>query len=141
MDTSNTGANFGTLTALRVDGSPIVNSYIRFTVPSLGGGTISQVRLLIWANSASSTGIAAKAVADNTWVETTITASNAPPMGSTLATITPITTGTWVTYNVTSYVTGQGTFSFGLSTSGATAISLASRESGAHAPQLIVDLH
>jgi hypothetical protein len=119
----------------------VVNSYLRFTVPSLGGKSISQVRLLIWANSASSTGIAAKTVADNTWGETTITASNAPPMGSTLATSPAVVTGTWITYTVTSYVTGQGTFSFGLSTSGATAISLASRESGAHAPQLIVDLH
>jgi hypothetical protein len=124
-----------------VDGSPVVNSYLRFTVPSLGGKSISQVRFLIWANSASSTGIAAEKVADNTWGETTITASNAPPMGSTLSTSPAVVTGTWITYNVTSYVTGQGTFSFGLSTSGATAISLASRESGAHAPQLIVDLH
>jgi hypothetical protein len=141
VDTSNAGANFGTATTFRVDGSPVVNSYLRFTVPSLSGGTISQVRLLIWANSASSTGIAAKTVADNTWGETTITASNAPPMGSTLATSPAVVTGTWVTYDVTTYIIGQGTFSFGLSTSGATAISLASRESGAHAPQLIVDLH
>jgi len=124
-----------------VDGSPIVNSYLRFTVPSLNGMTISRVRLLIFANSASSSGIAAKTVADNTWGETTINASNAPAMGSTLATSPAVVTGTWITYDVTSYVTGQGTFSFGLSTSGGTAISLASRESGAHSPQLIVDLH
>ncbi len=141
VDTSNASANFGTSTQLRVDGSPIVNSYLRFTVPSLGGGSVSRVRLLIWANSASSSGIAAKTVANNTWGETTINASNAPAVGSTLATSPAVVTGTWITYDVTSYVTGQGTFSFGNSTSGATAISLASRESGAHSPQLIVDLH
>jgi hypothetical protein len=124
-----------------VDGSPVVNSYLRFGVLGLGGRLITRVRLLIYANSASSSGIAAKTVANNTWGESTITASNAPALGSTLATSPPVATGTWLTFDVTSYITGEGTFSFGLSTSGVTAISLASRESGAHSPQLIVDLH
>lgn len=141
IDTSNASANFGTSTQIRVDGSPIVNSYIRFTVPALSGSSIKSVSLLVFANSASSTGIAAKTVADNTWGETTITASNAPAMGSTLGTSPAVVTGTWITYNVTSYVTGPGTYSFGLSTAGGTAISLASRESGAHAPQLIVTMN
>jgi hypothetical protein len=141
IDTSNATANFGTLTQIRVDGSPIVNSYLRFTVPSLSGSSVKQVRLLIYANSASGTGIAAKTVADNSWGETTINASNAPAMGSTLSTSPAVVTGTWITYDVTSYVTGQGTFSFGLSTAGGTAISLASRESGAHSPQLIVTMN
>jgi hypothetical protein len=141
IDTSNATANFGTLTQIRVDGSPIVNSYLKFTVPSLSGSSVKQVRLLIYANSASGSGIAAKTVSDNSWGETTINASNAPAMGSTLSTSPAVVTGTWITYDVTSYVTGQGTFSFGLSTAGGTAISLASRESGAHSPQLIVTMN
>jgi len=79
-------------------------------------------------------------VADNTWGEKTITFSNAPPTGNTLVTSPAVATGTWITLDVTSYVIGEGTFSFGVSTTGGTAISLASRESGAHSPQLIVDL-
>ena len=141
VDTSNPTKNFGTATTIRVDGSPIVNSYLRFNVTGVGASSISQVRLLIFANSASSSGITAKTVADNTWGETTITASNAPAMGSTLGTSPKVVTGTWITLDVTSYVTGNGTFSFGVSTAGGTAISLASRKSGANAPQLIVDLH
>ena len=66
VDTSNASKNFGTATTIRVDGSPVVNSYLRFTVSGLSGKTISQVRLLIFANSASSSGITAKTVADNT---------------------------------------------------------------------------
>ncbi len=138
VDTSNASKNFGTATTLRVDGSPVVNSYLRFTVSGLSGKAPSaRFGLLIFANSASSSGITAKTVADNTWGETTITASNAPPMGSTLATSPKVVTGTWITLDVTSYVTGNGTFSFGVSTAGGTAISLASRKSGANAPQLI----
>ncbi len=141
VDTSNASTNFGTSTQIRVDNSPVVNSYLRFNVLGTSGHLISRVRLLIYANSASSSGIAAKTVANNTWGESTITANNAPAMGSTLATSPAVATGTWITFDVTSYITVDGTFSFGLSTSGSTAISLASRESGAHSPQLIVDLH
>ena len=121
-----------------MDGSPIVNSYLRFTVSGLSG-TITQVRLLIHANSAGSQGIRAVAVADNSWGETTITFNNAPALGSVLATSAAFVSGATVTLDVTGYITGNGTFSFGITDPTATAISLASRESGANAPQLIID--
>jgi hypothetical protein len=96
--------------------------------------------LLLYANSSLSQGINALAVADNTWGELTTTYNNAPPLGSVLATSGAITTGTWVMLDVTSYITGEGTFSLGINTASATAISFASRESGANSPQLILDL-
>ena len=43
--------------------------------------------------------------------------------------------------DVTSYVTADGLYTFGVSTSGSTAISLASREFGANAPQLVLTLN
>ncbi len=131
--------NFGTLTTLRVDGSPIVNTYIRFTVSGLNGATIKRVRLLLYMNTGSSAGLQALGVADNSWGETTLTYSNEPAMGSMIATSGGVTGGTWVTLDVTSYVTAEGTYSLGVITPGSTAISFASRESGANAPQLIVD--
>jgi hypothetical protein len=121
-----------------VDGSPPVNSYLRFTVQGLGGSSISQAQLLIHANSSSSSGLSAMTVADNTWGENTITYANAPAMGSTLGTSPPVIGGTWIAFEVTSYVTHEGTFSFEISTSGVTAISLSSRESGTDAPQLVI---
>ena len=132
------GTNYGTATTLRVDDSPIVNSYLRFNVSGLAGQAITQGRLLVHANSASSNGLVAKSVANNTWGETTITSSNAPAMGSSVVTSSAVVSGSWVTLDVTAFVTGEGTYSFGLSTPGSTAISLSSRESGADAPQLIV---
>jgi hypothetical protein len=141
VDKSQASTNFGTSNALRVDNSPVVNSYLRFTVQGLGLRTISRVRLLIYANSASSQGITVRTVADNTWGEKTITANNAPVMGITLVTSPAVASKIWVALDVTSYVTGEGTFSFGLSTPGSTAISLASRESITFSPQLIIDLH
>jgi hypothetical protein len=38
-------------------------------------------------------------------------------------------------------VTGNGTYSFGVTNPNATAISVASRESGANAPQLVITYH
>lgn len=133
--------NYGSSTSLRVDASPIVNSYLRFTVQGLGGRTISRTRLLIYAASSSSQGLTGWSVSDTTWGEKTITYNNAPALGSILGTSPAVTGGTWITLDITGTITSEGTFSFGVSTPGSTAISLASRESGANAPQLIIDLN
>ena len=130
----------GSATTLRVDASPDIHSYLRFTVTGLGGKTISRARLLIFPNSNLSQGIKALAVADNTWSEAATNYNNAPALGSLLATSPAITTSTWVSLDVTPYITGEGSFNFGISTDSATALSLASRETGANAPQLILDL-
>lgn len=132
--------NYGLVTTLRADASPVVNSYLRFTVPNLNGKTITHASLMIFVNSRSSQGLAAQAVADNTWAENTINFNNAPAMGNTLASASPVTGGTWIKLDVTSYVIGAGTYNFGISTPGSTAISLASGESGANSPQLIIGL-
>jgi hypothetical protein len=141
VDSSKTTTNYGGLTTLRTDASPIVKSYMRFTVQGLNGGTVSQARLMIYANSASTQGLTAQSVADNTWGETTLTYTNAPALGSALASSGAVSTGTWVTLDVTSYVNKEGTFSFGVTTPGTTAISLASRESGTNSPKLLVSIN
>jgi hypothetical protein len=41
--------------------------------------------------------------------------------------------------DVTAYITGNGTYNLALTTPGSTAVSLASRQSGANAPQLVVE--
>jgi hypothetical protein len=49
-----------------------------------------------------------------------------------------VAAGVWISMDVTSYITGNGTYNLALTTPGSTAISLASRESGANAPQLVI---
>ena len=132
--------NYGSATTLRADGSPDVHSYLRFSVSGLNGQPITRARLRFYMNSGSSAGLVAQAVSDNTWGETAVTFNNAPSLGNTLATSGAVTAGTWTTLDVTTYVTGEGTYSFGVTTPGSTAISFASREAGANAPQLILDL-
>jgi hypothetical protein len=133
-DTAST--NYGTATNLKVDDSPTVNSYLRFNVSGLSG--ITSAKLKIYANTGSPSGLTAKPVTDDNWGETSITYSNAPAMGNNINTSPAVTAASWVTIDVTSYITGNGMWSFGVTTPGSTAISLASRESGANAPQLVV---
>jgi Big-like domain-containing protein/calcineurin-like phosphoesterase family protein/fibronectin type III domain protein len=129
--------NYGTSTTLHVDASPVVNSYLRFSVQGLSG-TITRVTLRVFANSSSSSGVVASGVSDNTWTEATINYNNAPPIGPALGSSGSFGTGVWVSIDITPYVSGNGTYNLALTTAGSTAVSLASRESGANAPQLIV---
>jgi hypothetical protein len=115
-----------------------VRSYLRFTVQGLNG-TVTRATLRVFANSAGSSGVTANTVSNNTWSETGITYNNAPPLGSPLGSSGSFGAGEWITMDVTTYVTGNGTYSIALTTPGSTAISLASREVGANAPQLIVE--
>ncbi len=128
--------NYGSATALRVDGSPIQRSFLRFNVP-LVSGTITKATLRIYANSSQSTGYTVSRVASNAWSESTITYGNAPAIGSAIGASGPAAAGTWTAVDVTSYVTANGTYSFALTTANTTALSLASREA-TNKPQLVI---
>jgi len=137
VDSSSSTTNYGTSTSLRVDGSPLVNSYARFNLSGLNG-TVAKATLRIYANSASTSGIQAHGVADVSWDEKTISYANAPAMSGAASTSAAVKANTWVEMDVTSLVSGNGTISLAVTTPGATAIKLASRESGANAPQLVL---
>jgi hypothetical protein len=128
-------SNFGTATTLRVGVNPTLHSYIMFNVQGLGG-TPTSATLQLWAVSAGS-GTSAKG-AGTAWTETSITYANAPTYGTAVSTVTGITAGRWVSFNVTSLVTGNGLVAFALTSASATPISFASREDAAHAPRLII---
>ncbi|TAK59687.1 MAG: DNRLRE domain-containing protein, partial [Dehalococcoidia bacterium] len=131
--------NYGASKSIRVDGSPLMASYLRFDVPALDG-PVTRATLMVYANSRSSAGWDVHAVADSTWGERTITFNNAPPMGSaTFASSGAFAGGDWTSADVTSLVTGSGPLSVALTTSGGTQVNLASRESGANAPRLVIE--
>jgi len=137
VESSNPSTNYGSATQIRVDGSPDVRSYLRFNVQGLSG-TVTSATLRVYANSAVTAGYDAHSLSDNTWVESAITYNNAPPLGGILGSSGNVNSNTWTSVNVTSYITGNGTYNLGLTTSGGTALSLASREAGANAPQFVI---
>jgi hypothetical protein len=125
---------------LRLDGSPDEHAYLRFSVTGVTE-TITQVSLLLHSNDSDSKGIVAWAVADNSWGELTTNYSNAPALGSQLATSGSFASGVWVSLDVTSYVNGNGTYSFGVTNLSSTAISVGSREATTGYPQLVITYH
>jgi hypothetical protein len=117
---------------------PDVDSYLRFDVQDLSG-TVTKATLRVFANSASSLGYTLSSLEDNTWDESTLTYNHAPPPGNALGSSGAFGAGVWIEQDVTAYITGNGTYSLALTTPGSTAISFASREAGARAPQLIIE--
>ena len=138
VNSGSTTTNYGSATTLRADASPDLHSYLRFNVQGLSG-SVSRATLRIYANSASTIGCNANSLSNNTWTESTITYSNAPSVGNVIGSSSPFGAGAWISINVTTYITGNGTYNFGLTTTSSTAISFASREAGANAPQLIIE--
>jgi hypothetical protein len=133
--------NFGMVSSMRVDVSPTMKSYLRFDVKGLGGKAVKQARLLVYANSSSDSGLIVQPVLTNDWNELTSNYTNAPALGSPLASSTQISAETWVTIDVTPFITGEGIYSLGLSTAGLMAIGLRSRESGLYSPRLVVTVN
>lgn len=128
--------NQGNVATLRLDASPDINSYLRFNVQGVTG-SVTQATLRLYSQSTSGTGYSVYQVADNSWGETTINYNNAPALGSVLNNSGGIASGSYVDVDVTGYVTGNGLFSFGLSTADSNLIQLQSRE-GANEPELVV---
>jgi hypothetical protein len=138
VDGSVPTTNAGSAKTLRVDNSPVVSSYLRFSPQGLAG-SLTSATLSVYANSSLTAGFQVCTVTDNTWTETGVTASNAPAPDCSKAVVAkPAVAGSRLTIDVTSLMTsanGDVTFVFvGVSP---TALSLGSRESTTP-PQLTV---
>jgi hypothetical protein len=135
-------SNYGSNAALRVDAGtdPDVESYLRFSVSGLSGGPVQSARLRLWATSATTNGPAAYSTT-NAWTEggtggitwSTRPARTSPPTDDKAS----VPGGAWVEFDVTSLVSGNGTFSFVLAGTSTDGLDLSSKE-GVHAPELVV---
>ncbi|MNR34347.1 hypothetical protein D3C85_1521130 [compost metagenome] len=84
--------------------------------------------------------VSIKSVADTSWTEGGITWNTKPAMGSTLTSVNVPATAvsSWIELDITSHITGNGTFSVGITASGANAIRFHSKEKAGFEPQLII---
>ena len=132
--------NFGSDTSLKVDGSPVRVSYLKFDVQGLTTAP-TRATLKVVSPIASTTPINVKSVANTTWTETGVTYNNAPAVGATVASATPTTTNSVLSFDVTSLVHGNGLVSLALDTTSSTSKSPPSRENSTveYRPQLVVE--
>jgi PKD repeat protein len=133
------GSNYGTQTAIQgyKKGNTTYQPYVRFTVPSLPA-TPSSAKLRLYVTDSSNTTGALYATSNATWSETTTTWNNRPATtGNQLAAAQSAPLGQWVEFDVSSVVTGAGSYGFTLTNAGSDLVAFSSRE-GAHPPQLVV---
>jgi hypothetical protein len=127
--------NDGTLARLDID-SPGEESYIRFAVSGVTG-TVQSATLRLFVTNGSSNGPSLYET-DNTWTETGITWNNRPaPTTGAIANVDAAVAGTWAEYNLTPYVTGDGTYNFVFLPDSTDGIRFDSREGGSP-PQLVL---
>ena len=129
-------SNYGSATTLRVRlASERYASLIRFDVTGLSGPpTAATLRLFVvdYSPSGGRVGITA-----TTWSEGSVTWSNHPPIGASLAELGPAETGTWMEVDVTPAITGNGPVAFYLEGIDGNSVLYSSRE-GVQPAQLIL---
>ncbi|MGW7366746.1 CBM96 family carbohydrate-binding protein [Streptomyces sp. NPDC054841] len=138
---STPSTNYGTSTQFVVDNSPVRQSFLKFTVSGLTQPvTGAKLRIrTISGNSGSSNGGTFKSMTSTTWSETGTTWNNKPAIdGATLGSLGSVAKDTWYEIDVTSLVSGNGTFGIGATSPSSDGAYYDSRESGADAPQLVI---
>jgi hypothetical protein len=139
VNQSNPSTNYGNAATLQVDGAsdPDIESFIRFTVTGISGA-VQNARLRVYATTNGSTNGPAVYSTGTSWTETGITWNNRPVRtSSAVDNKGSISTNTWVEYNVTSLVQGNGTFSFVLAADSTDGITFSSRQAS-QPPQLVI---
>jgi hypothetical protein len=140
VDSASPAANAGSATALYTDASPLMTSYLRFTLTGLGS-PVSKATVRVYAATSGAAGqiYDVRGSADTSWDESTITAGSAPQYGPVAGTAAPpVVGGTWTSVDVTQLVTGNGAVTLVMTSSGSTRIRFASRETTTP-PELVVE--
>jgi hypothetical protein len=95
------------------------------------------VRLRLYVNDASARGGDWYLVSNN-WTESTVVWGNKPAIsGSPVASVGAVTVGTWVEVDLTSAITGNGTYSFEATTTSTNTAAFDTSQ-GTHPPQVVV---
>ncbi|MGH2531440.1 MAG: DUF7594 domain-containing protein [Thermomicrobiales bacterium] len=135
-------SRFGLSTQLKTEAGsdPDIETYIRFAVSDVSGG-VQSATLRVYVPNLPDYGTKdgpAVFIANNDWTESAITWNNRPARS-----ITPrddkgaIPPGTWVEFDVSSFVDGNGVYTFVLATTSNDSAIFSSRQ-GADPPQLVI---
>lgn len=113
-------------------------AYLRFSVNA--AGAIRKAVLRLYVTDGSKDGPKLYRAANTTWSESTIIWNNRPGVtGPVLGNLGKVNDKVWVEYDVTSTVTGNGTYSFVLVGDSTESVEFSSRE-GSNKPQLVLTI-
>ncbi len=130
--------NFGSESALRTDGDPRYESFLRFEVSGLSGPVL-RAKLRLYATDATVNGPALYSTGLD-WQESTVTFQSKPALQLYLSTSGPVAANTWVEWDVTAAVQGNGTVSLAVMPTGMDGTVFYARDTSLAAlrPQLVV---
>ncbi len=131
--------NFGAAPTLSADDGPRAASYLRFDVQGVMG-SVTRARLRLYVTNGTSEGPLVHA-ASSGWSEGQVTWNTRPAMsGEPISSASSFTVGSWVEYDVTALVRGNGEVNLGLRPTSSDGAGFASREdsTAARRPRLIV---
>lgn len=137
---------FGTATTLRVRkaSSVTLNSYLKFNVSGVSG-TVQSAKVRLYVSDTSPSGGSIYTMSNNyvgtatPWIETGLTWNNAPTIsGTPLSSVGNAPLNTWVEFEVTPAITGNGTYSLAISSTNSNAVYYRSDEATSNRPQLVV---
>jgi hypothetical protein len=119
--------------------------YLKFGVTGLSAPVLSA-KLRLYVDNPSVDGGSVYVVSNNyenttaAWTESGLNWNNAPAIGGTaLSTAGPVNVGTWVELDVTSAISGDGLYSFGLKNNSSDRVQYSSKE-GAKSPELVIEM-
>ena len=141
----NPTTNYGTATTLQADANSGETqiSYIRFTVSGTTGSSIQSVKLRVFCTTNGTTNGPAVYLANNNWVESGtggVNWNNRPSLISGASdNKAAFGANSWVEYDVTSLVVGNGTYTLALVADSTDGVVFSSRE-GTRSPELVVNL-
>ena len=131
--------NFGSSSSLRarLDASSAEQSYLRFAVSGLAEPRVTKALLRLFVTNPSVEGGEISAAVGG-WSEATLSWENAPGIGTlVLDSVGMVFPGSWVEFDVSAVVKGEGTYDFGLASDSSNGASYSSRE-GSDPPELVV---
>jgi hypothetical protein len=136
-------SNFGTSVRISAQNrtTEIRRAYLRFDVQVPSGSVVTKATLRLTANgSGTSTGVDLRAVADNSWGESSLTYRNGPAVGSAVvAHAAGYADNASVSLDATSLVGGSGVVSMAITTESDSWHGFDSREASSGKPQLVVE--
>lgn len=113
------GTNYGSEAAMLADandGGSELQTYVKFTMPTLSGITNVKLRLRCFNSTAGAYNV--RSVANTSWTEGSLTWSNKPALGSTVTSFPSASSGTWVELDLTSVAASGATVSVAIVSAG-----------------------
>ena len=138
VNSSHSNTNYGSDMTLEVDGSPVQIAYFRFDINGLNG-TVRSARLRLKVADPASVGGTIYRVPDSSWDEDVVTYTTRPAMdGPALDSLGIVGYGDTVELDVTSAISGDGTYCFAITSSDSNGADYRSREDASYPPELII---